>query len=116
MRRLYSLAVIPAALLLVPGLVLAVPAQDPPSKASAKKTVPLSGMVSERGSALICAADQKTFHILNSETLKHLEGQLVTLKARFLAEKGQWYVAAVRVESNAPPSGVPRMEDASFRR
>ena len=94
----FSLALSPAALLLVPGLMIGVPPQEPTTEASTKETHTLTGKVSEKGALLLSPADQKFYHVLNSETLQHLEGQLVTLTARFLPEKGQLYVTAVRVD------------------
>jgi len=94
-RKIVSLALFPAALLLVPGLMIGVPFQDSSSKASTKATLTLTGTVWEKGALLLAAADQRIYRVLNSETLKHLEGQLVTLKALLLAEKGHLYVTAV---------------------
>lgn len=74
----------------------------------------ISGKVSNRGTALLCSADQKLYRIPNSETLRHLEGQYVTLKARFLPERGQLYVTAIR--SGASPDDTPKLDDAAFRR
>ena len=75
----------------------------------------LSGTVSQRGALLLCSADQKLYHVLNSELLRHLEGQLVTLKARYLPGKDQLYVIAVRADS-APRDNSFHLDDAAFRR
>jgi len=115
-RNIFSLALSPVALLLVPGLMIGVPPQDPSNKPSTKETLTLTGTVSEKGALLLAAVDQKIYRVLNSETLKHLEGQVVTLKARFLPEKGQLYVTAVRGEAPAPSTSTFRPDDAAFRR
>jgi hypothetical protein len=70
--------------------------------------------VAEKGAVLRCEADQKLYKILNSETLRHLEGQYVAIKARFLAEKGVYYVTAVRASHDAAEPIV--LSDVAFRR
>jgi hypothetical protein len=82
-----------AGLLVGASLVLPLPAFSAPQsqKAAPRKTIPsnqlqtVSGMVAQKGVVLRCEADQKVYRILNSETLRHLEGQYVAIKARFLA-------------------------------
>ena len=113
--RIFSLALVSTALLFLPSLASSVPQQKPSAQTTDRQqTLTLTGTVSEKGALLSCA-DQKLYHILNAETLKHLEGQLVTLKARFLAEKGQLYVTAVRAEATVVPVSF-HLEDAAFRR
>jgi hypothetical protein len=114
--RIFPLGLVSTALLFLPSLASSVPQQQKPSAQTTDKheTLTLTGTVSEKGALLSCA-DQKLYHILNAETLKHLEGQLVTLKARFLAEKGQLYVTAVRAEATGLPVAF-HLEDAAFRR
>jgi hypothetical protein len=113
--RIASLALLLAAFLLIPGLAFSAPPQNPSGKASARQTLTLTGTVTEKGALLRASADQKLYRVLNSETLRHLEGQLVTLKARILPEKGLLYVEAVRAESSAPNDAF-RLSDAAFRR
>jgi len=114
-RRIFSLALVSTALLLLPSPGFSAPQQQNSSGKTSEKQLTLTGMVSEKGALLLCAADQKLYHVLNAETLKHLEGQLVTLKARFLEEKGQLYVTAVRAESTVLPVTF-HLDDAAFRR
>jgi hypothetical protein len=71
--------------------------------------------MTERGALLLCSADQKLYHVLNSEQPRHLEGQLVTLKARYLPGKDRLYVIAVRADS-APRDNSFHLDDATFRR
>jgi hypothetical protein len=54
------------------------------------------------------------YKILNSETLRHLEGQYVAIKARFLSEKGVYYVTAVRASRDTTEPIV--LSDVAFRR
>jgi len=96
-RHILSLVLFPAALLLVPGLMLRVPPQDSSSEPSANEPLKLTGTVSKKGARLLSAAGRKIYHVRNSDALRHLEGQQVTLKARSLPEKGQLYVTAVCV-------------------
>ena len=114
-RRFVSLAVLLVVFLLIPGLALSTPPQKTSSKPSARASLTLTGTVSEKGAVLLSSVDQKLYRVLNSETLKHLEGQLVTLKARILSENGKLYVEAVRAESHAP-NDTFRLGDAAFRR
>jgi len=112
---------ISTSLLLVGFVALAAPALStpPPQNASAHPApfmLTLSGTVSKQGSLLLCSADQKLYHILNSETLSHLEGQVVLLKARFIPQKDQLYVTAVRALSLSAPSDTAKLDDAAFRR
>lgn len=122
LRRIVSLALLAAAgILILSRPALGAPPQNTSGQSGAKRkkalTLQLTGTVSEKGALLMSAADQKIYHVLNSETLKHLEGQLVTLKARLLPEKGQLYVTAVRANSAPAPSDVmARLDDAAFRR
>lgn len=102
------------------SMVLAAPAfagpQDSAAKPAKKDNLVLSGTVSGKGALLLCTANQKLYHVLNSELLRHLEGQLVTLKARYLTEKDQLYVIAVRADSAPRPSDTIHLDDAAFRR
>jgi len=113
--RAISFAVLLFVFLLLPVLSLGTPPQNAATKPSAQQTLILTGKVSEKGAMVISSTDQKLYRVLNSETLKHLEGQLVTLKARLLPEKSQLYVEAVRAESPAPDDAF-RPSDAAFRR
>jgi len=112
--RILSFAVLLVAFLLVPGTALDVPPQNASNTSSAQRPLVLTGTVSQKG-PLLTSADQRLYRILNSETLKHLEGQLVTLKARVLPEKDQLYVEAVRAQSPAPNETF-HLSDAAFRR
>lgn len=115
-RRFLFSALYFVALLIFASPALAAPAQNSAAKPPAKDHLILSGTVSEKGAALLSSADQKLYHVLNSELLRHLEGQLVTLKARYLPGKDQLYVIAVRAES-APSKGDSfHLDDAAFRR
>ena len=76
----------------------------------------VSGTVSKQGALLLCSADQKLYHILNSEALSHLEGQVVMLKARLIPQNGQLYVTAVRALSVSAPASTGKLDDAAFRR
>ena len=87
---------------------------SPVAKPPAKDQLLLSGTVSEKGASLICS--QKLYHVLNSELLRHLEGQLVTLKARYLPVNDQLYVIAVRADSPARDKSFFHLDDAAFRR
>jgi hypothetical protein len=110
---------ISTSLLLLGFVALAAPALSapPPQKASAPPSLlTLSGTVSKQGALLLCSADQKLYHILNSETLSHLEGQVVLLKARFIPQKGQLYVTAVRALSLSAPTDTAKLDDSAFRR
>jgi hypothetical protein len=92
------------------------PAQDSAAaKPPATDQLLLSGTVSEKGALLLCSANQKLYHVLNSELLRHLEGQLVTLKARYLPGKDQLYVIAVRADSASHDKSF-HLDDAAFRR
>ena len=86
------------------------------AKPPAKDHLLLSGTVSEKGALLLCSANQKLYHVLNSELLRHLEGQLVTLKARYLPGNDQLYVIAVRADSAAHDKSFFHPGDAAFRR
>ena len=86
------------------------------AKPPAKDHLLLSGTVSEKGALLLCSANQKLYHVLNSELLRHLEGQLVTVKARYLPGKDQLYVFAVRADSAAHDKSFFHPGDAAFRR
>ena len=86
------------------------------AKPPAKDHLLLSGTVSEKGALLLCSANQKLYHVLNSELLRHLEGQLVTLKARYLPGNDQLYVIAVRADSAARDMPFFHLDDAAFRR
>jgi hypothetical protein len=110
---------ISTSLLLLGFVALAAPALPAPQNASAHPAptlITLSGTVSKQGSLLLCSADQKLYHILNSETLSHLEGQVVLLKARFIPQNGQLYVTAIRALSLSAPSDTAKLDDAAFRR
>ena len=107
-----------SALCFVALIVSAAPAlaqNSASAKPPASDHLLLSGTVSQKGALLLCSADQKLYHVLNSELLRHLEGQLVTLKARYLPEKDQLYVIAVRADS-APRDYSFHLDDAAFRR
>jgi len=86
------------------------------AKPPAKDQLLLSGTVSEKGALLIGSANQKLYHVLNSELLRHLEGQLVTLKARYLPGNDQLYVIAVRADSASRDKSFFHLDDAAFRR
>ncbi len=116
MAKLSSLVLILSGLLVMPvGAHGTPPPQTSATPASTKQALlTLSGKVTKQGAVLLCSADQKPYHVLNSEMLRHLEGEYVTLKARFLPEKGQLYVTAVRA-STLPEDSV-KHDDAAFRR
>jgi hypothetical protein len=95
---------------------LSAPPQQNTSAHSTPSLLTLSGTVSKQGALLLCSADQKLYHILNSETLSHLEGQVVLLKARFIQQKDQLYVTATRALSLSAPSDTAKLDDAAFRR
>jgi hypothetical protein len=111
---------ISTSLLLLGFVAFAAPALSaPPQNASANPApslLTLPGTVSKQGSLLLCSADQKLYHILNSETLSHLEGQVVVLKARLIPQNGQLYVTAVRALSLSTPTSTAKLDDAAFRR
>lgn len=112
---------ISTSLLLLGFVALAAPALSvpPPQKAAARPTpslLTLSGTVSKQGAFLLCSADQKLYHILNSEALSHLEGEVVLLKARFIPQKNQLYVTAVRALSLSAPGETAKLDDSAFRR
>lgn len=113
--RIFSFMVLLVVFLLAPLMALGAPPQDSSGKTPSQRALILTGMVSQKGAVLLSSADQKLYRILNAETMKHLEGQLVTLKARLLPEKGQLYVEAVRAQSPAPDETF-RPGDAAFRR
>jgi hypothetical protein len=112
LRRIFSVTLLLAALLRVPVLCRA---QDAPGKPAGTQ-ITLRGIVAEKGVVLHAETDQKIYRVLNSETLKHLEGQLVTLRARYLGEQGQLYVIAVRAEAAPIPNTTFHLDDAAFRR
>jgi hypothetical protein len=111
-----------AGLLVACSLALPLPAFSAPqaqkdtqrTATSASEFLSFAGIVAEKGAVLRCEADQKVYKILNSETLRHLEGQYVAIKARFLAEKGVYYVTAVRASHDAAEPIV--LSDVAFRR
>jgi len=113
-RRFLFSALCSVALLMwaAPALAQNSAAAKPP----AKDHLLLSGTVSEKGALLLCSANQKLYHVLNSELLRHLEGQLVTVKARYLPGKDQLYVFAVRADSAAHDKSFFHPGDAAFRR
>jgi hypothetical protein len=113
LRRFLFSALCSFALIILASPVLA---QNSAGKPAAKDHLILSGTVSEKGALLLSSADQKLYHVLNFELLRHLEGQLVTLKARYLPEKDQLYVIAVRAESAPRQSNSFHLDDAAFRR
>jgi hypothetical protein len=83
-------------LILLASRILPIAAQDTPTRqnsaiqASCKEQLlPVSRKVTKMGEVLLCSANQRLYQILDSETLRHLEGEYVTLKACFLPEKGQ---------------------------
>jgi hypothetical protein len=111
-----------AGLLVACSLALPLPAFPAPqaqkdtqrTATSASEFLSFAGIVAEKGAVLRCEADQKVYKILNSEMLRHLEGQYVAIKARFLAEKGVYYVTAVRASHDA--AGPIVLSDVAFRR
>ncbi len=115
MTKLRTLLLILIGLLVLPMTAHGAPPQTVASPASSKQQLlTLTGKVTKKGALLLCTADQKLYQVLNSETLLHLEGEYVTLKARFLPEKGQLYVTAVRA-STSPEDSI-KHDDAAFRR
>lgn len=116
-RRALSVSVFAFGFMILPRVSLSAPqntsAQPQPLTT---QTLTLRGKVSEKGALLISESDQRTYRILNSDTMRHLEGQYVMLKARYLSAKGQFYVTAVRSLSAAVPVEGPRLDDAAFRR
>jgi|SRR5271165_5615374 len=115
-RRALSVSIFAFGFMILPTCSLSAPPQNSSSQPSSKQTLTLSGKVSEKGALLISETDKKTYRILNSDTLRHLEGEYVLLKARYLSAKGQLYVTAVRSLSAAIPTESPRFDDAAFRR
>jgi hypothetical protein len=111
---------ISTSLLLLGFVALAAPALSVPPPQKAVRPTPslltLSGTVSKQGAFLLYSADQKLYHILNSEALSHLEGVVVLLKARFIPQKDQLYVTAVRARSLSAPSDTVKLDDSAFRR
>jgi hypothetical protein len=114
-RRAFSVSILAFSFMIFPSASLSAP-QSASAQPIAKQTLTLSGKVTEKGTLLISEIDQKTYRILNSDTLRHLEGEYVMLKARYLSAKGQLYVTAVRALSTAVPTEGPRLDDAAFRR
>jgi hypothetical protein len=117
-RRALSVSVFAFGFIVFPATSLSAPQNNSSAEpqAPAKQTFTLSGKVSEKGALLICEKDKKTYRVLNSDTLRHLEGEYVTLKARYLPAKGQLYITAVRSLSAATPAQFPKWDDAAFRR
>ena len=117
-RRAFSVSVFAFGFIVFPVASLSAPQNNSSAEphAATKQTLTLSGKVSEKGALLICELDKKTYRVLNSETLRHLAGEYVTLKARYLPEKGQLYITAVRSLSAAIPAEFPKWDDAAFRR
>lgn len=114
-RRALSVSIFAFSFMIFPNASLSAP-QSASAQPTPKQTLTLSGKVSEKGTLLISEIDQKTYRILNSDTLRHLEGEYVMLKARYLSAKGQLYVTAVRSLSTAVRTEGPRLDDAAFRR
>jgi hypothetical protein len=111
-----------ASLLLASGLGLPFPAFSAPQtqKDAQRRAAPanemrtFAGIVAEKGAVLRGEADQQIYKILNSETLRHLEGQYVAIKARYLPEKNVYYVTAVRASRDSTEPIV--LSDVAFRR
>ncbi len=90
------------------------PQSATPPSGSNRQLLTLSGKVTMIGAQLLSSADQKLCQILNFETLRHLEGEYVTRKARLLPETGRLYLAAVR--ASASPEDSVKHEDGAFPR
>ena len=88
----------------------------PPQEKKAPEYLALTGTISQNGAAILVSDGQKLYSILNAGALSHLDGQLVTLKARLLPAKNQLYVTLVRAISAPSHTNLAKLDDAAFRR
>ena len=105
-----------AAILLVPGLVLAQEktAESKPvvSPRISAKTLMVSGKVSDDGKMLITDLDSE-WTVSNAETLKGLEGRLVRVKCYVDSARNQLQILSVKRENS---DYAARQADSAFRR
>lgn len=105
-----------AAILLVPGLVLAQEntAESKPvaSPRMSAKTLMVSGKVSDDGKMLVTDLDSE-WAVSNAEILKGLEGRLVRVKCYVDSARNQLQILSVKRENS---DYAARHADSAFRR
>jgi len=102
-------------IVLVLMISFAAVAQDAaqPAKSQSRRTISLSGTMSENGSVLLRDSEGKTWTVTNPELLQGYAGQEVTIHGQLLPENHELRVVSVK---RVKREYVANWSDSAFRR
>ena len=100
-------------LVLMTSFLAAAQETTQPAKTQSRKTISLSGTMSENGSVLLRDSEGKTWTVTNPELLQGYAGQEVTIHGQLLPENHELRVVSVK---RVKREYLANWSDSAFRR